>query len=311
MEDDTTTFHYNEYSWNTMANVLYIESPGGVGFSTCGDTLDCTFDDNTSAQDNFVAVMYFLETLFPEYQSNDLYLSGESYAGIYVPYLFDLMATYLEDNEGSTSVYLPNLKGFMVGNGVTNWQYDTTPAFVEMGFMHGLYDIDLYNSFVDNDCFSQYSRLSTTLTATCRKNILKFESLVNKINVYDVYGKCYSAGVTLEESVPQMYESATSAENERGDELRNVFTAKDYTPFLFERKEELGTKRLMELPPCTFGQPIIDYLNSDEVMEALHIKAGLPAWDLCTDNIEYVILDDGSQWIYEKWIQKGLDDPSK
>lgn len=38
-----------------------------------------------------------------------------------------------------------NLKGFIVGNGVADWKYDTIPAYIESGFWHGLYDIDLYN----------------------------------------------------------------------------------------------------------------------------------------------------------------------
>lgn len=86
IEDGTTTFHYNDYSWNMEANMLYIESPGGVGFSTCSG-LDCTQNDDTSAADNRDAILYFFETLFPEYQTNELYISGESYAGIYVPYV--------------------------------------------------------------------------------------------------------------------------------------------------------------------------------------------------------------------------------
>lgn len=32
----------------------------------------------------------------------------------------------------------------MVGNGVTSWEFDTNPAFVEMAYWHGLYDDDLY-----------------------------------------------------------------------------------------------------------------------------------------------------------------------
>ena len=94
MEDDTTTFHANEYSWNNFANVLYIESPGGVGFSTCADATDCTFDDDTSAADNLVALLYFFEKLFTEFQANKLYISGESYAGIYVPYVANQIDIY-------------------------------------------------------------------------------------------------------------------------------------------------------------------------------------------------------------------------
>jgi len=49
MDSGTNYFVPNEYSWNTAANVLYIESPAGVGYSYCGNTADCTFNDVTSS----------------------------------------------------------------------------------------------------------------------------------------------------------------------------------------------------------------------------------------------------------------------
>jgi hypothetical protein len=48
----------------------------------------------------------------------------------------------------------------MVGNGVTNWEFDTTPAYVEMGYWHGLYDTELYNAFKDNKCNFAYAGFS-------------------------------------------------------------------------------------------------------------------------------------------------------
>ena len=43
-------------------------------------------NDMTSSEDAFVALQAWY-TKFPEFKVNDLYISGESYAGIYVPYL--------------------------------------------------------------------------------------------------------------------------------------------------------------------------------------------------------------------------------
>jgi serine carboxypeptidase-like clade 2 len=40
----------------------------------------------TQSQDTLAAVLHFFEK-FPNMKSNELYLSGESYGGIYVPYL--------------------------------------------------------------------------------------------------------------------------------------------------------------------------------------------------------------------------------
>jgi len=59
------------------------------------------------------------------------------------------------------------LKGFLVGNGCTNWDVDTEPAYVEMAYWHGLYDMDLYDKIHDNDCIYQYERWADNMTAIC------------------------------------------------------------------------------------------------------------------------------------------------
>jgi len=46
------------------------------------------FNDDNSASDNLHTVLGWYE-MFPEFKTNDLYISGESYAGIYVPYLLN------------------------------------------------------------------------------------------------------------------------------------------------------------------------------------------------------------------------------
>jgi hypothetical protein len=40
----------------------------------------------------------------------------------------------------------------MVGNGVTNWKYDTFPAYIEMAYWHGLYSADMYDAIYENKC---------------------------------------------------------------------------------------------------------------------------------------------------------------
>ena len=86
IDDGETVIKKNPEPWNKRANVIYIESPAGVGFSYCGVEGGCSFDDDTSAADNLAAVLSWYKK-FPEFQSHELYISGESYAGIYVPYL--------------------------------------------------------------------------------------------------------------------------------------------------------------------------------------------------------------------------------
>lgn len=107
---------YNQYTWSTFANMLYIESPAGVGFSYCTkgkipDLAACPrWNDSITAQDNYAVLIQFFAK-FPEYADNsDFYIMGESYAGVYIPTL--IMEIEAHHNEG-----IPDLKGFAIGNG--------------------------------------------------------------------------------------------------------------------------------------------------------------------------------------------------
>jgi len=76
----------NPEPWNKRANLLYIESPAGVGFSYAATPKDMIHNDMSQSIDAFNALQDWYR-LFPEFLDNDLYISGESYGGIYVPYL--------------------------------------------------------------------------------------------------------------------------------------------------------------------------------------------------------------------------------
>lgn len=40
----------------------------------------------------------------------------------------------------------------MVGNGVTNWTYDTMPATTDMGYWHSIMSQDIHDNIVAEDC---------------------------------------------------------------------------------------------------------------------------------------------------------------
>jgi carboxypeptidase C (cathepsin A) len=70
------------------ANVVYLESPAGVGYSHGETSKDKKYNDLTSSIDNLIAIKAFFEKFADApYANNDFYISGESYGGIYVPYL--------------------------------------------------------------------------------------------------------------------------------------------------------------------------------------------------------------------------------
>ena len=125
VEDGQTKFTKNQYSWNKEATVIYFDSPAGVGYSICNNTAECNFNDDNTADDNLAAFISLMTDKFKDLQANDLYIAGESYAGIYVPKLVKKIDDYITTKGGP---YLPNLKGMIVGNPVTDHSVDGKPA---------------------------------------------------------------------------------------------------------------------------------------------------------------------------------------
>ncbi|EYU35344.1 hypothetical protein MIMGU_mgv1a021548mg, partial [Erythranthe guttata] len=104
----SSSLYLNKYSWNRVANILFLESPAGVGYSYTNTTKD--------------ALVFLIKWLsrFPQYKYRDFYISGESYAGHYVPQL----AQQINDYNKKSSHPIINLKGFILGNAVTDNYYD-------------------------------------------------------------------------------------------------------------------------------------------------------------------------------------------
>jgi cathepsin A (carboxypeptidase C) len=271
MPDGEEKFYKNENSWNLEANMLYIESPAGVGYSYFWGTDKDSFNDDTSAEDNFAALKQFYEK-FPEYKKNDLFISGESYAGIYVPYLAYQIITHNAD--------WINLKGIIVGNGVTNYTYDCEPAYVGMGFWHTLYGTDLHDKLKEYDC----DMANLEEKPECAKLRRQFYDLVSKVNVYDVYRHCY-----YEDEQNRVGSAMINGELKT---YKRGMTAMEYTPFLFKNKEAMNS-----VPPCVYGSGPTDFFNKQEVRDAFNVKTD-QVWELCTDRIDYESGEKASYWIY-------------
>jgi carboxypeptidase C (cathepsin A) len=69
------------YSWSKVANLLFLESPAGVGFSYCEAGALCNNTDESTADDTADFFTTFFEQ-YSEFKANDFFITGESYAGV-------------------------------------------------------------------------------------------------------------------------------------------------------------------------------------------------------------------------------------
>ncbi|XP_060217405.1 serine carboxypeptidase-like 40 isoform X2 [Lycium barbarum] len=106
---DGKTLYRNHYAWNHAANILFLESPAGVGFSYSNTSSEVESNgDRNTALDNVIFLLNWMQR-FPEYKNRDFYIAGESYAGHFVPQLAELI---LQHNKLAKKTLI-NLKGIM------------------------------------------------------------------------------------------------------------------------------------------------------------------------------------------------------
>lgn len=78
---------YNQYGWSKNANLLFIDSPAGVGFSYLEEGTPLPSNSFTTAEDLHHFLQLFTTDVFPDLADNEFHITGESYAGHYVPAL--------------------------------------------------------------------------------------------------------------------------------------------------------------------------------------------------------------------------------
>lgn len=127
----------------------------------------------------------------------------------------------------------------------------------------------------------------------------EFDSLTASVNVYDVYGKCYSPDG---KSAMSLYDTLQSTGFTKiGNEIKTYqkfFSSNDYTPFLARGKLN-PDNRLQVVPPCVYATPIMSYFNNQTNRRNLNIPDDVDSWDLCS-SIYYSQQRNGSIDVYRE-----------
>ncbi|GFU26071.1 probable serine carboxypeptidase CPVL [Nephila pilipes] len=108
--DANMTASIRDYHWAKSFQIIFVDNPVGTGFSFTDNPKGYVKNQEEMADDMFEFLQQFF-TLFSEYQNNDFYITGESYAGKYIPSL-----AYKIHLMGSSSKV--KLTGMAIGNGM-------------------------------------------------------------------------------------------------------------------------------------------------------------------------------------------------
>lgn len=79
-----------------------------------------------------------------------------------------------QHNANSSNTFKINLKGIIVGNGVTNWEWDGDTSYIKIGFFHGLYGSGLQSQLIKNNCTYLFEDIKPDDSKECKTLLKKF-----------------------------------------------------------------------------------------------------------------------------------------
>ena len=101
------SLHTKNASWNNKYDVLYVDQPAGTGFSVA-QTPDAYATNQEEVAEAFSAFLANFYSFYPDTRNRQLFLTGESYAGKYLPAIAARFVTH----------GIP-VAGVAIGNGLT------------------------------------------------------------------------------------------------------------------------------------------------------------------------------------------------
>lgn len=190
---DNMSLVWNDFGWDKVSNLIYVDHPTGTGFSYTSDDDDIRHDERGVSNDLYDFLQAFFKE-HPQYVKNDFYITGESYAGHYIP---AFASRVHQGNKNKEGIQI-NLKGFAIGNGLTNPEIQYK-AYTDYALDMRLIKQSDYN-VIDKSypkCQQAIRLCGTDDGSACMAAYLVCTSIFNKImnvvgnkNYYDVRKTC-------------------------------------------------------------------------------------------------------------------------
>ncbi|XP_024977117.1 serine carboxypeptidase-like 11, partial [Cynara cardunculus var. scolymus] len=243
-------------SWTKMASIIFLDIPVGTGFSYATTTRATHSNDLQLAKHAYEFMRKWLKS-HPGFVSNPFYIGGDSYSGIPIPAIAQLISN---GNDVGNEPRI-NMKGYVLGNPRTFPNENNFDIRFANGM--GLISDELYKSLLDS-CHGEYrSEYISVNNVACRKNLESYEQCIDGIEKPHILEPNCSAS-TLPIKLP----------SEMQFEEQQPFSG-------FYCQEDLNI--LMEY-----------WANDANVREALHVQKGsIGHWVRCSSDLRFTkILED-------------------
>ncbi|KAK8303820.1 hypothetical protein V6Z11_D04G177600 [Gossypium hirsutum] len=234
-QKDEQTLKLNPHRWNKAANLLFLESPVGVGFSYT----------NTSS---------------------DIHQLGDKITGHYVPQLAELI---FDNNKIVPKSDYINFKGFMIGNALMDDETDQT-GMVDYAWDHAVISDGVYSNIKIKCNFS-----TPNTTNGCNEAMQAYFDVYNIIDMYSLYAPtCNSNSSTsnnrqrpmIQGIAPQIFSKFVSSFSHPSlNNIGKMSRFKFESDFLQDRWH----LRPAGYDPCLSNYTEV-YLNRPDVQQALH-----------------------------------------
>eukprot|EP01084_Bolivina_argentea_P216817 368246_1 len=293
------TLYPNPYAWNNNASIIFLESPICVGFSYTDDN-NCVADDNTTANDNYHALLQFFYK-FPIYSTNKFFVMGESYAGVYVPVTSKRIMVGNANKEANISI---NLQAFAVGDPVgCGGSSQSINSDIWYQYYHGWISEQHWRTMLEQCCNEPYTRNTCHFgdppNTICAKLVSEALSTQfdGSINIYDWITDCYRHDTGTNTTNNNEYSRAINIMYNRVKNKNKYFK--------HAMENVFGVDEINVI--CINSNGAYNYLNRRDVRVAINIPSNLNdlEWNICSNTLEYNDLSiyDNINWIYE-WIWK-------
>ncbi|XAR72986.1 hypothetical protein NMG60_11019822 [Bertholletia excelsa] len=247
---------YYPYGWTKVASMIFLDSPVGTGFSYARSPGGWHTSDVKSSEQAYQFLRKWLGE-HPQYLSVELFIAGDSYAGVYVPLITKMI---IDGNKEDSEPYM-NIKGYLVGSPQTDQFIDKNSKF-EFAHRLALISDEIYEN-AKRCCKGNYVNVDSE-NIECLAAVADMKKCVRDVSEWNVL------------EAPCELSSPHRQDPHRRD---LVADASDFRLSSSVAPSWCSTMRL------THGDI---WGNDESVREALHIRKGtVPHWQRCNHSISY------------------------